>query len=700
MKKIYDWVPWFQTLAKSVAEGGKRELIDKAKLVAWKDNGERPPLLLHGDDNIDPFSFINSLANNSRSLNSRQRVYPSIANVFDMALDLSIDSDDAFVFPQPNPMNVPFHGGKDRSNPSLLWDLFRNAVSGTESVSAEEFKGALKIYNVSTKKLTQVLFLINPEEFLPIDDHTTSLGIFSFDKAPNSIPWNSYKQEIQQARNKFPQCNFYEINLFAYLQSTGKLRATVDRCFQISTRVYNNSKDYWKDFSSNNLAYTGGPGKGEWDDYDPNDNDERYPVDDPQQGDIILTRFGQQSGRGIGVVYKNDYKKAFSAESALHVLWLNKASADLASMTRRDGFSYAEEGSATLNAFRSTEEYVPTFELLDAINHDTTSNKNVESERYSINMILYGPPGTGKTYTLRNDYFPLYTSEQETEKAKRYEFITFHQSYSYEEFFEGIRPDLEQNGGSSSEVTYALHKGVFLQICERAKNDATNRYAIFIDEINRGNISKIFGELITLVEEDKRDGAPNAIEVTLPYSGDSFSVPNNLDIYGTMNTADRSLAHIDTALRRRFVFKELMPIPNLLGEIELNGQVIDLKRLLGSMNERIEAIFDREHQIGHAYFIPGEGTDLDLPEVFRSRIIPLLTEYFFDDWSKVRAVLADDRCSDKEESQFILECRLPDGLVLSNIGARSKRIYRINESAFKSAEAYVKVYDSSKHDLE
>ncbi len=241
---------------------------------------------------------------------------------------------------------------------------------------------------------------------------------------------------------------------------------------------------------------------------------------------------------------------------------------------------------------------------------------------------------------------------------------------------------------------------MFLKICERAKNDSSNRYAIFIDEINRGNISKIFGELITLIEEDKRDGASNAIEVKLPYSGDSFSVPNNLDIYGTMNTADRSLAHIDTALRRRFTFKELMPRSDLLGEIELDEQVVNLKRLLDSMNERIEAIFDREHQIGHAYFIPEKDTELDLPEVFRNRIIPLLTEYFFDDWSKVRAVLGDDRCSDKRELQFISAHEVQDGVVLPNIGARNKRIYRINESAFKSADAYVKVYDSYKHDLE
>ena len=202
-----------------------------------------------------------------------------------------------------------------------------------------------------------------------------------------------------------------------------------------------------------------------------------------------------------------------------------------------------------------------------------------------------------------------------------------------------------------------------------------NRYAIFIDEINRGNISKIFGELITLIEEDKREGGSNELSVVLPYSKDSFTVPRNLDIYGTMNTADRSLVHIDTALRRRFTFTELMPQPDLLSTVTLNGEEIDLQLVLQSMNKRIETLFDREHTIGHAYFLRNKGETVrgdELPTTFKNKIIPLLTEYFFDDWSKVREVLADDQALNTD-SQFVLKTPGTKG---------RKDVFEFNRGAF------------------
>src|SRR5690606_35547532 len=184
------------------------------------------------------------------------------------------------------------------------------------------------------------------------------------------------------------------------------------------------------------------------------------------------------------------------------------------------------------------------------------------------------------------------------------------------------------------------------------------KHVLIIDEINRGNVSAIFGELITLLEEDKRKGNKEQTEVTLPYSKDKFSVPNNVYIIGTMNTADRSVEALDTALRRRFSFIEMQPNPNILLDSEY--QDVNLKQLLETINQRIEILIDKDHQIGHSYFIGIQNLD-DLKLVFKDKIIPLLEEYFYGDFGKIGLVLGSNFIYQEENS-----AKFPKNFVYEN----------------------------------
>ena len=405
------------------------------------------------------------------------------------------------------------------------------------------------------------------------------------------------------------------------------------------------------------------------------------------------------------------------------------------------------------------------------------NNKNIKSintnigktmpnstQKQAPNQILYGSPGTGKTYNTINKAIEIIDSEfyqqnkdnrealkerfEEYKKAGQIEFITFHQSFSYEEFVEGIKAETSEDN-----ISYEVKSGVFKKLSNKAlqnfnqsngniknkkdfetvfkelildklkddekleirmkkssffikevdenkisfdksggesqhvlliknlknmyeaeenkiiigglsqyynplleyllknseiKNtdkEPLKNYILIIDEINRGNISKIFGELITLIEPSKRIGADEEIRLKLPYSQELFGVPSNLYIIGTMNTADRSIALMDTALRRRFHFEEMMPNASLLENLVVDGIKID--NLLEVINKRVEYLYDRDHTIGHAYFMSLENLETkedkkaELENIFRNKIIPLLQEYFYDDWEKVRLVLGD-----------------------------------------------------------
>ena len=352
-----------------------------------------------------------------------------------------------------------------------------------------------------------------------------------------------------------------------------------------------------------------------------------------------------------------------------------------------------KEGSLMIN-----EEPVTTYDL------------NQSGNAFAKNSILYGPPGTGKTYYTayysvaicdgttiakleEKPYGEVLERFNTLKKEGRIAFTTFHQSYGYEEFIEGIRPVMAGEEEKKS-IEYEIVPGVFKKFCDEASLVDDKPYVFIIDEINRGNISKIFGELITLIEETKRKGETEGLSAFLPYSQEEFGVPNNVYILGTMNTADRSIALMDTALRRRFNFIEMMPDCRTVEDVVIrqDGKEVNIGNVLDIINRRIEFLFDREHTIGHAFFTSlknGDSNSIErLADIFKNSIIPLLKEYFYDDYEKIRLVLGDNHKKD-EQFQFIKKIDIaPKKLFGESIRLESTAVYSLNEDALGKIESY------------
>ena len=359
-----------------------------------------------------------------------------------------------------------------------------------------------------------------------------------------------------------------------------------------------------------------------------------------------------------------------------------------------------------------------------------TDNKNeIENDNEIIhekNIILYGPPGTGKTYNtvyyavaicenkaiddVKKDlYSDVLNRYNDYKNSGKIEFTTFHQSYGYEEFIEGIKPCLSIEEKNTNGLEYSIVSGAFKAFCDivkEKKERGNKKNSVFIiDEINRGNISKIFGELITLIEDTKREGEKEQISVKLPYSQELFSVPNNVYIIGTMNTADRSISLMDTALRRRFHFVEMMPDEKVLKDISIKDKKgkdsgIDVQEMVKKLNERIEILYDREHTIGHALFLGLVETPTveKLASIFKKSIIPLLQEYFYEDYQKIQLILGDNGkkedsnkfiCDKEIEIRKIFNCDIND-IDVPNIK------YSINDEAFYSIDSYLQIYETVK----
>ena len=567
-------------------------------------------------------------------------------------------------------------------------------------------------------------------------------------------------------------------------------------------------------------------------------------------GDMVLAMKGTTKILGYGEV-KSDYFYDTSKDSDTIDKFCSFREVKWVKQELELGGQWARKTLTEITRYKETQDV-----LVDLL--DIGFAKSQRKINIPLNQILYGPPGTGKTYHTIDKALEILFAwkeigsipQERDEKKKIFNdfisdeqiaFVTFHQSYGYEDFVEGIRPRLSgENDESqiSEKMEYEIKDGIFKRMCKKANENYENSqkteeqikqdmelddlikayvdyvreqcdkrdyvslkdehintdkniidvqsyktgnfsfnvaigldtkrdyltkdkiksnyekfknneiksweniigiddkytkklyfsllkrlkefenkkhenftesntenidnhlkpYILIIDEINRGNISKILGELITLLEHSKRKGKSEALEVTLPYSQEPFSVPKNLYIIGTMNTADRSIALLDTALRRRFEFIEMLPNPKELEKISCDDGEIDLKELLKAMNNRIEFLLDRERTIGHSFFFEKavergieqyELTLTDLKAVFKNKILPLLQEYFYDDYAKINAVLNDNGMI-KSQTQQDLGIKLDDEFVDSQ-----KKVWSITDSSSWAQWQFQKIYDTN-----
>ena len=361
MKELFQWVPWFRELAKAVGEGRREGLVEAAKNVDWA--GGRCAVLDQGEDKADPLTFFYHLASIAGGkAEKRETVYASVAEVFGIESDFDYSRKDGFIFPIPPGLQVLFNN--TGADPGLLWEMFDQARvlddTSAATVSADTFAKVLQIKGVAVAKLTQVLFLINPRDFLPFDAAAVlPLGIGRLKKNPAKMSWDEYVDEMGKVRAAFPGCQCYEINVIGYLWTSGEFPRKGNRWYQIGT-----GEDGWRDFRDNHWVHLGGQA-----DMHPPAEGEILPefkqddrLDEPKPGDVVLVRSGTRRGRGIGIVYRNDYGERSHQNRRIHILWVSKERAPLAGDMPKIGFSEADR--ASYEAFAKSAAYSPTLDLL------------------------------------------------------------------------------------------------------------------------------------------------------------------------------------------------------------------------------------------------------------------------------------------------------------------------------------------------
>lgn len=699
------WVDFYQEFAQKLVayRDNRLDLIKKVKEI-YKLSAISMPTL-EKDNNlvdIDPFTVF-GLFNKKLRDENRIKLLETIAKLFDLKSKVPTSFDS---LPVLNPQNATYYRFVDERNDGDiddLWSLFISAIEYDKNPISENKENVSNYFDIvnnqkgnGNSKITMGLYWIAPNTFLNLDSRNQWF-IFKSGKFPSKI-----LDGIESLDSKIYSADYFKIieKVKTYLQSPeSKWKIFKELSFEAwkySEEVNKKNQELKMVAESSALmddenetirywVYAPGEGSYMWDDfykrgvmaigwneigdlslfknkseikeamkkiYGPNLSYQNAThatwqfANEMKVGDIIFVKKGRSQLIGRGIV-TSDYFYDSEAEEYNHIRTVN--------WTHHGEWSYP--GKAAMKTLTDVTPYIDVVEKLKNIFDDGTSEDVEEVEKsyssytkedflndvfmseeeyerlrsvfvFKKNIILQGAPGVGKTYAAKRLAYSLIGEKN----AERVKMVQFHQSYSYEDFIMGFRP---------SDIGFELRKGTFYNFCKRAELDAVNDYFFIIDEINRGNLSKIFGELFMLLENDKRGAS-----LQLVYSDEKFSIPDNLYIIGMMNTADRSLAMLDYALRRRFAFFELQPGFDTDGfktyQSNINNRKLD--NLIACVKNLNYAIATDESLgegfcIGHSYFCnltPESVNDQVISNIVEYELIPLLKEYWFDEPTLVR----------------------------------------------------------------
>ena len=663
----FSWLPFFEEMLNIICERyDKKSLCAVFHDIFGKGGGttDQFPDGTSGPlEEIDPLTFI-AFFNRNNTLKKRVAFCQNAKRKFEMSANVPSDFEGIPILRPENTWFFPYSKNRSPDDIANLWSFSRKLNKG--ELGAELFEKVLKIKNVGTPKLTVLMFICKPADFISLDG--TNVAYFKHNGLEVSVRnFLEYEVVLSRIKEHFAHTTFYEISHYAYLHRSDKPKPGKKDTGNVKYWIIAPGENarLWDNFKNNNIIAIGWDKLGNLENYSNKEAirqaiQEYYGSETSKTnaalacyqfcrelniGDHVFVKKGTSEIIGYGkvtsgYVYDNartEYHHIRDVEWLYIGHWDIPKDSGIPLKTLTEVTDYQDILDAMLSRIKKvTPPIIPKeqYTINDFINETGFSRQNIESWKQQLirkkQVIFYGPPGTGKTYVAEK-LARLMISES----SGFYDSVQFHPAYAYEDFIQGFRPKTE-NGM----LTYKIEPGTFLLFCKEAISQAPSPCILIIDEINRAKLSSVFGELMYCLEYREQ-------EVKLAANGALFHIPYNVYLIGTMNTADRSIALVDHALRRRFCFLRLNPEYEIL-QAYLEKHNYPAEALVYVLKDVNKIIDNPNYEIGISYFM-NNSKDLKsvLPLIWKGEIEPYLEELFYDQLKKVADFRWDRLAEDK-----------------------------------------------------